>query len=320
MSEKPDMKEVREFYESMQASLQKFIVGYESLIETLIVALLSEGTVIIEGVPGTAKTSICKLFARNIGGSFGRLQGAVDIQPLDILGMKTYTKDAGFSFTKGPVFSNIFLVDEMNRLTPKAQGALLEAIAEHQVTIDNERYNLPSPYMVIATQNPYEMEGTFMLIEAQKDRFTYSVQVNPLSAEEEMRILARDMNRDLDLKALLAKETAITTPEKISRMQESIRTVYASEDILGYIADLITATRKHGDVRLGVSTRGSLALLHGSQAYAAIQGRGYIIPDDVKYLVPHVFSHRIMLKREAQLTGVTVQNVIDNILETVPVR
>ena len=320
MSEKPDMKEVREFYESMQTSLQKFIVGYESLIETLIVALLSDGTVIIEGVPGTAKTSVCKLFARNIGGSFGRLQGAVDIQPQDITGVRVFTKETGFKFNKGPVFSTIFLVDEINRLTPKAQGALLEALAERQVTIDNERYHLPSPYMVIATQNPYGMEGTFMLIEAQKDRFTYSVQVNPLSAEEEMRILARDMNRDLDLKALLAKETAITTPEKISRMQESIRTVYASEDILGYIADLITATRKHGDVKLGVSTRGSLALLRGSQAYAAIQGRGYIIPDDVKYLVPHVFSHRIMLKREAQLTGVTVQNVIDNILETVPVR
>lgn len=320
MSEKPDMKEVREFYENMQAALQKFIVGYEDLIDTLTIALLSNGTVIIEGVPGTAKTSACKLFAKKIGGTFGRLQGAVDIQPIDILGMKTYSKEAGFKFVKGPVFSNIFLVDEMNRLTPKAQGALLEAIAERQVTIDNERYHLASPFMVIATQNPYEMEGTFMLIEAQKDRFTYSVQVNPLSAEEEMKILARDMNRELDLKEMLAKETEITTPENITRMQESIRSVYASDDILGYIADLVSATRKHSDVRLGVSTRGSLALLHGSQAYAAIQGRGYIIPDDVKHLVPYVLSHRIMLKREAKLTGVTVENVISSILETVPVR
>lgn len=320
MSEKPDMKEVREFYEKMQESLQKFIVGYEELINTLIVALLSDGTVIIEGVPGTAKTSACKLFAKKIGGSFGRIQGAVDIQPIDILGMRTFSKEGGFQFNKGPVFSNIFLVDEMNRLTPKAQGALLEAIAERQVTIDNERYSLSSPFMVIATQNPYEMEGTFMLIEAQKDRFTYSVQVTPLSAEDEMRILARDMNRELDLKDLLSKETAIATPENIVRMQESIREVYASEDILGYIADLVTATRKHSDVKQGVSTRGSLALLRGSQVCAAIQGRGYIIPDDVKQLVPYVFAHRIMLKRESQLTGVTVPNVISNILETVPVR
>jgi MoxR-like ATPase len=208
----------------------------------------------------------------------------------------------------------------MNRLTPKAQGTLLEAMAERQVTIDNERYQLSSPFMVIATQNPYEMEGTFMLIEAQKDRFTYNVQVNPLSAEDEMKILARDMNRDLDLKSLLAKETAITSPENIAKMQEAVRTVYASEDILGYIADLVTATRKHSDVKLGVSTRGSLALLRGAQAYAAIQGRDYIIPDDVKHLVPYVFSHRIMLKREAQLTGVTVPSVISAILESVPVR
>ena len=320
MSEKPDMKEVREFYEKMQESLQKFIVGYDELINTLTIALLSDGTIIIEGVPGTAKTSACKLFAKKIGGTFGRLQGAVDIQPIDILGMRTYTKESGFTFTKGPVFSNIFLVDEMNRLTPKAQGALLEAIAERQVTIDNERYQLSSPFMVIATQNPYEMEGTFMLIEAQKDRFTYNVQVNPLSAEDEMKILARDMKRDLDLKSLLAKETAITTPENIAKMQEAVRTVYASEDILGYIADLVTATRKHSDVKLGVSTRGSLALLRGAQAYAAIQGRDYIIPDDVKHLVPYVFSHRIMLKREAQLTGVTVPSVISAILESVPVR
>lgn len=320
MSEKTDMKEVREFYEKMQESLQKFIVGYDELINTLTIALLSDGTIIIEGVPGTAKTSACKLFAKKIGGTFGRLQGAVDIQPIDILGMRTYTKEGGFTFTKGPVFSNIFLVDEMNRLTPKAQGALLEAIAERQVTIDNERYQLSSPFMVIATQNPYEMEGTFMLIEAQKDRFTYNVQVNPLSAEDEMKILARDINRDLDLKSLLAKETAITTPENIAKMQEAVRTVYASEDILGYIADLVTATRKHSDVKLGVSTRGSLALLRGAQAYAAIQGRDYIIPDDVKHLVPYVFSHRIMLKREAQLTGVTVPSVISAILESVPVR
>lgn len=320
MSEKTDMKEVREFYEKMQESLQKFIVGYDELINTLTIALLSDGTIIIEGVPGTAKTSACKLFAKKIGGTFGRLQGAVDIQPIDILGMRTYTKEGGFTFAKGPVFSNIFLVDEMNRLTPKAQGALLEAIAERQVTIDNERYQLSSPFMVIATQNPYEMEGTFMLIEAQKDRFTYNVQVNPLSAEDEMKILARDMKRDLDLKSLLAKETAITTPENIAKMQEAVRTVYASEDILGYIADLVTATRKHSDVKLGVSTRGSLALLRGAQAYAAIQGRDYIIPDDVKHLVPYVFSHRIMLKREAQLTGVTVPSVISAILESVPVR
>lgn len=320
MSEKKEIQDIQKFYEEMKSSLHSFIVGYDSLIDTLVVALLSDGSVIIEGVPGTAKTSVCKLFAKKIGGTFGRLQGAVDIQPIDILGMKTYAKDAGFSFTKGPVFSNIFLVDEMNRLTPKAQGALLEAIAERQVTLDNERYSLPSPFMMIATQNPYEMEGTFMLIEAQKDRFTYSVQVNPLSAEEEMMILARDIDRTLDLKSLLQKETEIASPDKIIAMQEAIRDVYASEDILGYIADIVSSTRKHSDVKLGVSTRGSLALLRGSQAYAAIQGRDYIIPDDVKHLSRYVLSHRIMLKRESQLTGVTVQSIINNILETVPVR
>ncbi len=321
MTDKPDIQPVSDFHAKLQESLHKFIVGYDSLIDILIIALLSDGSVIIEGVPGTAKTSVCKLFSRKIGGKFGRLQGSVDVQPIDIIGLRTYNKDNNnFDFMKGPIFSNVFLVDEMNRLTPKAQGALLEGIAERQVTIDNTIYSLPVPFMVIATQNPYEREGTFQLIEAQKDRFTYSVSVDPLSSEDEVMILSRDMNRELDLKAVLDKETVIVSPADISSMQETIRRVFASEDILTYIADIITATRKHSDVKLGVSTRGSLALLRGAQANAAIHGREYIIPDDVKSLVPFVLSHRIMLRREAALSGVTIRRVIDNILETVPVR
>lgn len=321
MNEKPDIKPVADFYTQMQESLHTFVVGYDSLIDILIIALLSEGTVIIEGVPGTAKTSVCKLFAKKIGGTFGRLQGSVDIQPIDIQGLRTYDKEANdFNFIKGPVFSNIFLVDEMNRLTPKAQGALLEAIAERQVTLDNKAYPIPTPFMVIATQNPYEMEGTFQLIEAQKDRFTYSVAVDTLNSEDEVQILSRDLNRDLDLRAVLAKEVADSSPKAILSMQEAVKNVFASQDILTYIADLITATRKHSDVRLGVSTRGSLALLHGAQAYAAIQGRPYIIPDDVKTLVPYVLSHRILLKRESVLSGVTIPKVIASILDSVPVR
>ena len=279
------------FVDALVMGMNQTIVGQKHLVESLLIGLLSDGHVLLEGVPGLAKTLAIKTLAQLIDADYSRIQFTPDLLPADVVGTMIYSqKNENFDIKKGPVFANFVLADEINRATPRTQSSLLECMEEKQVTDSGVTRRLPPPFMVIATQNPYEMEGTFMLIEAQKDRFTYSVQVNPLSAEEEMKILARDMNRELDLKEMLAKETEITTPENITRMQESIRSVYASDDILGYIADLVSATRKHSDVRLGVSTRGSLALLRGSQAYAAIQGRDYIIPDDVKHLVPYVFS------------------------------
>lgn len=320
MNEKPDIKPIFDFHEQIKGELRKFVVGYEELTDLLTIALLSNGTIVIEGAPGTAKTSVCRLFAKKIGGTFGRIQGAVDVQPADITGVRTYDRNTNkFDFAKGPIFSNIFLADEINRMTPKAQGSLLESLAEKQVTIDNIAYPLPSPFMVVATQNPYEMEGTFQLIEAQKDRFTFSIVLSHLSAEDETKILEREINRELDMDKLNENKPIITL-EDAKSMQDLVRNVYASKEILEYIADVVTATRKHGDVKLGISTRGSLALLRGVQSYAAVNGRNYVIPDDVKFIAPFVFTHRLVLKREAILAGSSVSKVISDVLGSVPVR
>jgi len=321
MTNDQNLDKIYVFHEQLKEQLHKFIVGYDDLLDLLTITLLTDGALLMEGIPGTAKTTICKIFAQNIGGKFGRLQGAVDVLPMDVIGVQKYQQSQGdFTFEKGPIFSNVFLVDEINRMTPKAQGALLEALAERQVTIDNNTLPLPYPFMVIATQNPYEMEGTFNLIESQKDRFTLSYQIQYLNVGDEISILQKGRSRELYMDTYMRSDATITTLEDILSMQETVKTIYASEDILSYIGDLIMATRTHNDVKLGISTRGSLALLRSAMAYAAIQGRDYVIPDDVKHLMPCTFAHRLILKREALLGGVNIGMVIADILGTVPVR
>ncbi len=321
MTDAQNFDTIRTFHEQLKGRLHQFIIGYDDLMDLLTIAFLSDGALLMEGVPGTAKTTLCKFFAQNIGGKFGRLQGAVDILPMDVIGVQKYHQDQNtFTFSEGPIFSNLFLVDDINRMTPKAQGALLEALAERQVTIDNKTLPLPEPFLVIATQNPYEMEGTFNLIESQKDRFTLSYRIKHLGVDDEVSVLKKDMGSGLNPETYKADGLLISDPADIMNMQETVRSVYASDDILAYVGDLVQETRKHSVIRLGISTRGSLALLRSAKAYAAIQGRDYVIPDDIKHLVPFAFAHRIILKRESVLSGAEVDKVIEQILGTVPVR
>ena len=321
MTEKQNIDTIRTFHDDLKKRLHQCIIGYDDLMDLLTIAFLSDGALLMEGVPGTAKTTLCKFFAQNIGGKFGRLQGAVDILPMDVIGVQKYHQDKNtFTFTEGPIFANLFLVDEINRMTPKAQGALLEALAERQVTLDNQTKHLPSPFLVIATQNPYEMEGTFNLIESQKDRFTLSYRIEHLNVEDEVSVLKKGRTSGLDLGTYQQQKPLVEDPAAILAMQETVRSIYASDDILSYIGDLVEATRRHPDIKLGVSTRGSLALLRSAMANAAIHGRDYVIPDDVKYLVPFVFAHRIILKRESSLNKISVDSIIKQILETVPVK
>lgn len=321
MTEQQNIDTIRTFHDDLKKRLHQCIIGYDDLMDLLTIAFLSDGALLMEGAPGTAKTTLCKFFAQNIGGKFGRLQGVVDVLPMDVIGVQKYHQDRNtLTFSEGPIFSNLFLVDEINRMTPKAQGALLEALAERQVTIDNQTLKLPDPFLVIATQNPYEMEGTFNLIESQKDRFTLSYRMAHLTVEDEVSILKKDMASGLDPENYKADNLLIRDPAEILNMQETVRSIYASEDILAYIGDLVEATRRHNDIKLGISTRGSLALLRSAMAYAAIQGRDYVIPDDVKYIAPFAFSHRIILKRESALGGVSIEKIIAEILGTVPVR
>lgn len=320
MTDAQNLDTIQKFHEQLKERLHQCIIGYDDLMDLLTIAFLSDGALLMEGVPGTAKTTLCKFFAQNIGGTFGRLQGAVDILPMDVTGFQRLDPvNKTFTFSQGPIFSNLFLVDEINRMTPKAQGSLLEALAERQVTIDNKTEPLPKPFLAIATQNPYEMEGTFNLIESQKDRFSLSYRIEHLDVADEVSVLRKGMACGLDPTSYI-KDGVLASTEKIINMQKEVTTVYASDDILSYIGDLVEATRKHPDIKLGISTRGSLALLRSAMANAAINGRDYVIPDDIKYLAPFAFSHRIILKRESALTGRKVEPIIKEILESVSVR
>jgi MoxR-like ATPase len=307
-------------YEEIRMTAQQVVVGNLHLIEGIFITMLSGGHLLIEGVPGTAKTTACKLIARLIGYDFKRVQGAVDIQPADIIGVRIYDQDRHeFILQKGPVFTNFLMVDEMNRLTPKTQSALLEAMSERQATIDGTTHPLPDPYFVIATQNPREAEGTFPLIEAQCDRFMFSTILKHLDAENELEVLRRERAGELDSRLYRDQLKPILSPEKVQAMAAAARKVQVDEVVLAYMRDLVLATRSHGDIRLGASSRASIAFLRGSRARAAVHGRDYVIPDDVRALALPALRHRLLLTREAAITGVTMEAVIAEIVESVGV-
>jgi len=307
-------------YEAIRLTTQQMVVGNLSLIEEIFISMISGGHLLIEGVPGTAKTTICKIFARLIDYDFKRVQGAVDLQPADIIGVRIYDRNKSeFILQKGPIFTNFLMVDEMNRLTPKTQSALLEAMSERQTTIDGTTYPLPDPYFAIATQNPHEAEGTFPLIESQCDRFMFSTVLAHLDAASELEILRRERAGELDWKIYRDRIAPLLSPADVAAMAATVREVRVDEAALAYMRDIVLATRSHGDIRLGASSRASIALLRGSMARAAMNNRAYVIPDDTRALAPAVLRHRILLTREAAITGVTADAVITEILETVGV-
>ena len=307
-------------YEEIRAMTQQVVVGNETLLEEIFIGMLSGGHLLIEGVPGTAKTTVCKIIARLIDYDFRRIQGAVDVQPADIIGVRIYDRNKSeFVLQKGPIFTNFLMVDEMNRLTPKTQSALLEAMSEHQVTIDGITFNLPDPYFTIATQNPNETEGTFPLIEAQRDRFMFSTVLTHLDAESELEVLRREHTGELDWGVYRDRVTPILSPADVAAMAETTRAIRVDETVFGYIRDIVLATRGHSDIRLGASSRASIALLRGSMTRAAMNRRAYVIPDDVRALVIPVLRHRLLLSREAAITGVTPDQIIGEILDTVEV-
>ncbi|MGA9140485.1 MAG: MoxR family ATPase [Methanocella sp.] len=295
-------------------SVKKVIVGKEDLIRDLLIAMLAEGNVLLEGVPGVAKTSIAKAFASSVGLEFKRIQFVPDILPGDIVGMSIFNQRTGaFEVRKGPVFTNILLVDEINRASPKVQSALLEAMEEKQASIDGTTFPLPSPFMVITTQNPIDVAGTFPLPEAQIDRFMFKLDVGYLSPEDELQML-RIRNESLK-----PPEPKVLAREDILRLIEMTRQVTTDDSVLQYIRDLIVASRTHEKLLLGGSPRASLALMRASKALAAIDGRDYVILDDVKYLVPRVLAHRLIVKPELELENTTPADVITDLLNVVKV-
>ncbi|NJD98725.1 MoxR family ATPase [Thermococcus sp. LS1] len=297
--------------------VKKAIVGKDEVLKLILTTILADGHILLEDLPGLAKTLMAKSFAKALGVEFKRVQFTPDLLPSDILGVSVFNqKTLEFEFKKGPIFTNILLADEINRAPPKTQSALLEAMQERQVTVEGKTYELPKPFIVIATQNPIEQEGTYPLPEAQLDRFLVRLRVGYPSRGEEIEILRRRMARkkeEVDINSIL-------TPEEVVEMQRAIEDVYVSDAILEYITDIVIATREdRKEIEVGASPRGSLALLKLSRAYAALEGRDYVIPDDVKAIAVPALSHRLILKRELWYTKVSQESIMEKLLERVPV-
>ena len=311
------VEEVHEKSNLVLREVGKAIVGKENVLKMILTTILADGHVLIEDLPGLAKTLMAKSFARALGLEFKRVQFTPDLLPSDIIGVSVFNqKTLEFEFRRGPVFTNILLADEINRSPPKTQSALLEAMQERQVTVEGKTYPLPKPFVVIATQNPIEQEGTYPLPEAQLDRFLVRLHVGYPTREEEKEILRRRMERkkeEVDI-------NPVVSAEEVVEMQRAIEDVYLSEPILDYIVSIVEETRKDKrNVEIGASPRGSLALMKLSRAYAAIEGRDYVIPDDVKAVAVPALSHRLILKRELWYTKVSQESVMEKILEKVPV-
>ncbi len=296
----------------LQESLGTVIVGKGSEIELCIVGLLCRGHLLIEDVPGTGKTLLAKALARSSGCSFERVQFTPDLLPGDVTGVSVYNpQQQTFEFRKGPIFAQVLLADEINRATPKTQSALLEAMEEWQVTVDGTSHPLPDPFMVLATQNPIELGGTFPLPEAQVDRFLLKLRLGYLPANEEVAMLDRFQSG-----SPLGSLEPVTDAAEIKAAQEVCRDIYCDTSLKEYCVRIVRRTREHRDVSLGSSPRGTLGLLHAGQARAALAGRDFVLPDDIKDIAANVLEHRVMLRPNAELRGLTAAAVLEEVLAT----
>jgi MoxR-like ATPase len=310
----------RRFWDALRASVGTAVVGQEAALRLLAVALLAGGHALVEDVPGTGKTLLARAFAASLGLSFGRVQGTPDLLPTDVTGSSILAGDAGdagtgFRFIAGPVFNQVLLVDEINRATPRTQSSLLEAMQEGRVSVDGVTRPLPAPFLVLATQNPVELEGTFALPEAQLDRFLVRVGVGYPSEEGE-RAIAR---RYREAAEPLDRITPVLQAAEVVALQDRVRAVTVADDVEGYVVAIVRATRDHPAVRLGASPRASVALYRSSQAWAVLAGRDFVLPDDVAAVAPAVLAHRLTVELEQELRGATREGLVSEVLAAVPV-
>lgn len=314
----PQLSKVQEAVSNIRNEVQKIIVGQEEMIDLIIIALFSGGHVLLEGVPGIAKTLSAKLIAQTMSVEFTRIQFTPDLMPSDVTGTTTFNvQKSKFEFNQGPIFSNFVLIDEINRAPAKTQSSLFEVMEEKQVTIDGTTYKMGFPFMVLATQNPIDQEGTYKLPEAQLDRFLFRILLQYPSLEEERQILYRF--KDDFKKRQTADVLSVISAAEIKECQDIVEKVHIKNELLDYIAEIIHQTRSHADLFLGASPRASLAIMQTSKALAAINGRDFVTPDDIRHVSFPVLNHRIILTPEREMEGLVVQDVIDDIISKIEV-
>ena len=312
------LHELKDRFEELKANLKEIIIGQDEFLEQLIVGLLADGHVLIEGVPGIAKTLTARLFAKSIETDFNRIQFTPDLMPSDVLGTSIYNEQTqNFEFKKGPIFSNIVLIDEINRAPAKTQAALFEVMEEKQVSMDSHVYTMKAPFMVLATQNPIEQEGTYALPEAQLDRFVFKIKLDYPNLESEIKIIESHHNRKSNLP--VDQVQPVLSPDLLVKFKEQLNEIVVEEKIFAYIAELVHNTRNHPHLMLGASPRASIAILNASKAFAAIQGRDFVTPEDIKRTLKPVLNHRIVLSPEREMEGMTAEDVIDMIVKTVEI-
>lgn len=313
-----DLKPLQESIQAIKNELNTVIVGQHKMIDQLLVAILSNGHVLLEGVPGVAKTITAKLLAKTLSVGFSRIQFTPDLMPSDILGTSVFDlKKSEFEFKKGPIFSNLILIDEINRAPAKTQAALFEVMEERQITIDGTTYTLAAPFLVIATQNPIEQEGTYRLPEAQLDRFLFKINIDYPKLEEEIHILQKEHallseNKLGNIKTLLSAEA-------IQQFQILVKQIIVEPNLLEYIAKLVVNTRENGFLYLGASPRASIAILNASKGFAALRGRDFVTPEDIKEAAVPVLQHRVIVTPELEMEGITSKEIIQQIIESIEI-
>jgi MoxR-like ATPase len=313
-----DLGSLQHSVTTLKKEIGKVIVGQEQMVELLLAAMLADGHVLIEGVPGVAKTLTAKLLSKSISVGFSRIQFTPDLMPSDVIGTSIFNpREQSFQFNKGPIFSNIVLIDEINRAPAKTQSALFEVMEERQVTVDGRSYNLEAPFMVVATQNPIEQEGTYHLPEAQLDRFLFKINVTYPTAEQEFLVVLNHHRSNLD--NMLSQVTAVLSAEQIDGLRRQVRNIHVEEKLITFITSVVASTRNHKSIYLGASPRASIGILNGAKSLAAMRGRDFVTPDDIIYVTPAVLRHRIVLTPEKEMEGASTDEVITQIIQSIEV-
>jgi len=313
-----DLSELRVTIETIKFELGKIIIGQTEMIDLIIAAILTDGHVLIEGVPGVAKTLTSKLVARTIDSHFNRIQFTPDLMPSDVIGTSVFNqKEAEFEFKKGPIFSNIVLIDEINRAPAKTQSALFESMEERQVTVDGVEYGLAFPFIIVATQNPVEQEGTYRLPEAQLDRFMFKIEVGYPDLNQEIAILNGTHQRKNKIE--LSEVKPVLSVDKLREYRESVQSIHFEEKLIQYVAKIVNHTRDNPSLFLGASPRASIAILNGSKAFAALRGRDFVTPEDIKQVTIPVLVHRIVVSPEKEMEGITARQIIEEIIQGIEI-